>query len=118
MIVCHNSDSTVSFKSPFPDTQNLGEVNSPELNHCDSPLIPVEEVNSTRRYRRTPKPRKPSYPRTWQTQNHPFEEVWGKLMMDLQFNPQRTAKYLLLPLIEKDTHHFNLKTGENLTAPD
>lgn len=101
-------------KPPFPDTHNLGEVSLPALNPCDSSLLPGQEVSSTRRYRRTPKPRKSSSPRTWRTRKDPFEEVWGKLIVDLQFNPQNTAKNLLLPLIEADPHHFNLKQERTL----
>lgn len=96
-------------KSSFLVPQNLGEVILPELNSCDVPLLSSQEVSPTRRYRRTPKPRKPSSPRTWLTRKDLFETVWSKLIMDLQFNPHSTAKDLLLSLIEEDPHHFNLK---------
>ena len=73
-------------QSPFLGPQALKEVRLPALNSCDSSVLPAQEV---RRYRRTPKPRKPSSPRTWRTRKDPFEKVWDRLMMELQFNPRR-----------------------------
>jgi len=91
----------------WKDPQSLGEVVLPEGNSCDLPHY--QEANPTRRYRRTSKPRKPYAPRTPRTHKGDFETVWNQLIMNLQLNPHSSAKDLLLPLIEEDPHHFNLK---------
>ena len=37
---------------------------------------------------------KPSSPRSWRTRKDPFESVWAEILLQLQANPEVTAKQL------------------------
>jgi hypothetical protein len=52
-------------------------------------------TKTVRMYRRT---KKPSVPRTWRTRIDPFADVWRQIYLQLEIDPSRTAKELLLDL--------------------
>lgn len=59
-----------------------------------------------RRYRRTNKPRKQLAPRTWRTRKDPFDDSWSGIRMQLELNPEHTAKSLLEDLIRENPDQF------------
>jgi len=61
-----------------------------------------------RRYRHTNKPRKQMGPRTWRTRKDPFSNAWCKIRMQLELNPECTAKSLLDALIKEDSDQFSI----------
>ena len=60
-------------------------------------------------YRRTNKPRKQLGLRTGgRTCQDLLENVWNKIRMQLELNPERTAKNLLEDLIKEQPNQFNI----------
>lgn len=57
-----------------------------------------EITKTVRMYRRT---KKPSVPRTWRTRTDPFADVWRQIDLQLEIDPSRTAKELLLDLQQR-----------------
>lgn len=110
-----------AWKNSDPLPQVLKNTNVPTLNSKNPIDITFEEIQrlekkgtqeqilSVRRYRRTPKPKKKLAPRTWRTRKDAFENVWGKLVLQLQHNPRCSPKHMLLELIKEDPQQFNLK---------
>lgn len=60
-----------------------------------------------RHYKRSNKPRKKMGPRTWRSRKDPFQDTWSGLRMQLELNPERTAKSLLDDLIDQTPGQFN-----------
>jgi hypothetical protein len=58
----------------------------------------TEARKTVRMYRST---RKPSPLRTWRTRPDPFAEVWGEIQLQLEINPNRSAKELFLDLQQR-----------------
>jgi len=69
---------------------------------------PVAIPRTIRRYRYSNKPRKNMRPRTWRSRKDPFQEVRNKIRVQLELNPERTAKSLLDDLINEQPEHFNI----------
>ena len=68
-----------------------------------TPTAPVAETSTAahktvRTYRRT---RKPSPPRTYRTRTDPFADVWRPIQLQLEIDPSRSAKELLLDLQQR-----------------
>ena len=61
-----------------------------------------------RRYRHRDKPRKKTGPRTWRTRKDPFQETWSKLRLQLELNPEHSAKNLLNGLINERPGQLNI----------
>lgn len=61
-----------------------------------------------RRYRHTNKPRKKAGPRTWRTRTDPFDEIWNQIRLQLELNPEYTAKSLLDNLIKEKPGQYNI----------
>jgi len=58
----------------------------------------TELRKTVRTYRRT---RKTSAPRTWRTRPDPFADVWGQIQLQMEIDPSRTAKELILDLQQR-----------------
>ncbi len=65
-------------------------------------------LSSVRRYRRTKKPRKDLAPRTWLTREDAFVTEWEKIKVQLELNPETSAKLILESLVEKKPDEFKL----------
>jgi hypothetical protein len=80
---------------------NEPEASAPHLlTAIETPTAPQ---SAPRLYRRT---RKPSCPRTWRTRVDPFAEVWGQMQLQLDMDPSRSAKELLLDLQRRHPGKF------------
>ena len=60
-----------------------------------------------KRYRHTHKPRKSLSTRTWRTRKDPFDNVSSKICIQLELNPEKTAKSLLAELIAENPDQYN-----------
>jgi len=63
---------------------------------------------NVRRYRHTNKPTKKAAPRTWRTRADPFDEIWSHIRLQLELNPECTAKFLLDNLIKEQPGQYNI----------
>jgi hypothetical protein len=79
--------------SQNPDPPKL--VVTPPAPRADTSTATRKAV---RTYRRT---RKPSPPRTWRTRPDPFADVWGQMRLQMEVDPSRTARELLLDLQQR-----------------
>ena len=70
---------------------------------------PNKIPSSTRFYRQTTKPRKPMGLRTWRTRKDPLDGVWEQMKLQLEFEPQRTAKSLLEIFIKENPNQLTMK---------
>ena len=64
---------------------------------------PVGTAWRPRMYRRT---KKETVPHTWRTRNDPFEGVWSQVRLQLEIDPNQTAKQLLQGLQERHPGSF------------
>ena len=75
----------------------------------DSQETNTDSPSKIRRYRNTKKPRKKLEKRTWRTRKDPFENVWDRIRLQLELNPELTAKSFLENLIKENSDEFNIK---------
>jgi hypothetical protein len=80
-----------------------------ETNYIAKLVTNNESQMNIRRYRRTKKPRKLLEPRSWRTKPDPFENVWQGICMQLELNPELTAKGLLESLVKENAEQFSMK---------
>ena len=80
-----------------------------ETNYIAKLVTNNESQMNIRRYRRTKKPRKQLEPRSWRTKPDPFENVWQGICMQLELNPELTAKGLLESLVKENAEQFSMK---------
>ena len=76
----HGGTSTDSTPQPSPES-------TLEIAVTTSPIAKIS--GGPRFYRRTPRP---SVSRYWRTRKDPFEQVWPQVRIQLQLNPEQTAK--------------------------
>ncbi len=107
-------EKTVTISALTPDTispESCMQVNI----ETNTDIKEVEAIPCVvRRYRHSDKPRKKAGPRTWRTRKDPFQETWSKLRLQLELNPERTAKNLLDGLINERLGQLNINTLRTL----
>lgn len=65
-------------------------------------------------FRKTKKPRKPMAPRTHRTRKDPFESCWASIQLSLELDPTKTAKDILLQLIQEEPEKYRLNQRRTL----
>jgi hypothetical protein len=80
------TDSTTGLSETFPES-------TLEIAVATAPIPKIPE--GPRFYRRTSRPRVSRY---WRTRKDPFEQVWPQVRIQLQINPEQTAKQIFQEL--------------------
>ena len=105
------------------DAKSADNQNQKVKNHIvDFQQEDNEELSKTdnklrgniRLYRRTNKPRKQLGLRTWRTRPDHFANEWSGIALQLELQPERTAKSLLEDLIQKKPNQFNISQVRTL----
>jgi hypothetical protein len=113
----HNLDTLEKSVPLHEATLKEHDENFPFLSTQVAPIAsPGESQPSTsiRRYRCTNKPRKTLPPREWRTHKDAFVEDWSTIRLQLEVNPERTAKSFLEELVKEKPSQFKMNLVRTL----
>ena len=80
---------------------NESIIVAPPIPNLEAPGM---RLKSSRTYRRSGKPQ---VPHTWRTRKDPFADVWGQVQLQVDIDPSRTGKELLLELQQRYPGKFS-----------